>query len=455
MLHGDVLLEIFDIYVNEAKREQKWHTLIHVCRKWRFVVFTSPHRLKLQLLCTCTTPVGKTLHVWPELPIVISDYDYPKSLAEGAANIIAALQHPNRVCEIDLRNVPVSVLERLVTAMQKQFQVLRRLMLGTNHKCASAFPDTFLAGSAPQLRTLQLSGIPFLGLPKLLLSTTNLVHLYLFDIPHSGYVSPEAMVTCLSALTKLKSLYLEFRSPLSRPDHANRRPPPLARITLPAISTLQFKGVSEYLENLVAQIDAPLLGELGIVFFHQLVFDIPQLLRFVRRTNTLREPVEADVLFRGNFVRVNLYSRRQSVKHKILGLAILCRESDWQLSSLSQLCNSFLPLLSSLEHVGICEDSLRPHWHDDMENTQWLELLQPFTAMKNLYLLKELAPRILPALQGLTGEGLTEVLPALQNIFIDGLEPSGHIQAVIGKFVVTGQLSGHPVAVRRCLMQLS
>ncbi len=428
MLPGDVLLEIFDIYVNEAKREQKWHTLIHVCRKWRSVVFTSPHRLKLQLLCTCTTPVGKTLHVWPELPIVISGYDYPKSLAEGATNIIAALQHPNRVCEIDLRNVPVSVLERLVTAMQKQFRVLRRLMLGTNHECASAFPDTFLAGSAPHLRNLQLSGIPFLGLPNLLLSTTNLVHL---------------------------SLYLEFRSPLSRPDHANRRPPPLARITLPAISTLQFKGVSEYLENLVAQIDAPLLGELGIVFFHQLVFDTPQLLRFVRRTNTLREPVEADVLFRGNFVRVNLYSRRQSVKHKILGSTILCRESDWQLSSLSQLCNSFLPLLSGLEHVGICEDSLRPHWHDDMENTQWLELLRPFTAMKNLYLLKELAPRILPALQGLTGEGLTEVLPALQNIFIDGLEPSGHIQAVIGKFVVTGQLSGHPVAVRRCLMQLS
>jgi len=45
----------------------------------------------------------------------------------------------------------------------------------------------------------------------------------------------------------------------------------------PALSTLQFNGVSEYFEDLVAQIDAPLLNDISIIFLHQLVFDTPQL----------------------------------------------------------------------------------------------------------------------------------------------------------------------------------
>ena len=42
------LLEIFDCYKNQVREEdgddveaQAWHTLVHVCRKWRSVVFGS------------------------------------------------------------------------------------------------------------------------------------------------------------------------------------------------------------------------------------------------------------------------------------------------------------------------------------------------------------------------------------------------------------------------------
>ena len=50
MLPDDVLLEIFDFFVEEEGRGPKvdfeeWHTLVHVCRRWRSVVFKSPHRL--------------------------------------------------------------------------------------------------------------------------------------------------------------------------------------------------------------------------------------------------------------------------------------------------------------------------------------------------------------------------------------------------------------------------
>jgi hypothetical protein len=69
-------------------------------------------------------------------------------------------------------------------------------------------PDSFLlGGSAPPLRK-----IPFPALSKPLLSARDLVILSLTDIPPSGYISLEAMVTGLSALTKLKYLPLCSRS---------------------------------------------------------------------------------------------------------------------------------------------------------------------------------------------------------------------------------------------------
>ena len=40
-----------------------------------------------------------------------------------------------------------------------------------------------------------------------------------------------------------------------------------------------------------------------------------------------------------------------------------------------------------------------------------------------------------------------EVLPALEDIFLDWPEPSGPVQEAIGGFVTARQLSDHPVAI--------
>ncbi|KAI0277926.1 caspase domain-containing protein [Russula aff. rugulosa BPL654] len=88
----------------------------------------------------------------------------------------------------------------------------------------------------------------------------------------------------------------------------------------------------------------------------------------------------------------------------------------------------------------------RAVWKNDaIENILWLELLRPFAAVENLYLSKEFAPGIAVALQELSG--ITEVLPRLQNIFVEGLERLGPLQENIGQFVATRRLSGHPIAV--------
>jgi hypothetical protein len=65
------LLEIFDFFTDEIRGEE-WHTLVHVCQKWRNVAFGSPRRLRLILCCKATTPVKETLDVWPPLPIAVS-----------------------------------------------------------------------------------------------------------------------------------------------------------------------------------------------------------------------------------------------------------------------------------------------------------------------------------------------------------------------------------------------
>jgi hypothetical protein len=125
-------------------------------------------------------------------------------------------------------------------------------------------------------------------------------------------------------------------------------------------------------------------------------------------------------------------------------------ELDWQISSLEQDCTSSLPPLSTLEDLYIYEGpSSQAHWQDNIENALWLELLHPFRAAKNLYLSEEFSRRIVPALQELIGSRATEVLPNLQNIFLERLRPSGPVQEGIRQFVATRQVTGDPIPVAR------
>jgi hypothetical protein len=329
-----VLLEIFDWYVFQSQEEaddypldvEAWHTLVHVCQRWRAVVFGSPRRLNLRLFFTNGTPVRETLDVWPPLPIIIWQSG---NQTWGLDNIVEALEYNDRVCEINLWDVPSPELEEALEVMQQPFPALTELGIRWQDdetdeidEASPVVPDSFLGGSVPRLRHLDFYRVPFPGLPRLLLSTTDLVHLYLWKIPHSGYFSPEAMVHCLSTLTKLEVLWLGFESPLPRLFQDSRHPPPI-RSVLPHLTYFKFKGASKYLENLVAPIDAPLLDSLEITFFHQLILDTPQLVQFVSRTPNVKAPVEAHVVFSYESISVTL---PEAFPGKLL-LEILCSPS--------------------------------------------------------------------------------------------------------------------------------
>ena len=461
MLPDVALLEIFDYYVNEAREQdpfwvplarrkiEAWHTLVHVCRTWRTIVLGSPLRLDLRLFCTDTTPVKKRLAVWPLVPIVIRQVKSPTHVD----NVIAALEHNDRVCGITLVNVMNPELEEILAAMHKPFPALTVLRLlcdeewlGNEINEMPVIPELFLGGSAPRLQYLQLECIPFSGLPKLILSATDLVDLSIWRTPHSGYISPEAMVRCLSTLTSLEDLWIGFESPLSRPAWGSRHPHPPTRSALPTLTDFHFKGVSEYLEDLVARIDMPLLEGLEITFFHQLIFDTPQLIQFFARTPNIQPDVEALIDFSDYCIEI---SSSWAFPKKIM-LTISCSQSDWQLSSLAQVYSSSLPeaFIHTVECLYICEDEYgRPRWQDDIEDSQWLEVLQPFTALKDLRVSQEFLPRIAPAFQELAGERVTEILPALQSLCLEELHPSGPVREAFEKFVAARQLAGHPTAL--------
>jgi hypothetical protein len=448
-LPEDVLLEIFDCYLYEDDDSdiENWHTLIHVCRRWRNVVFASPRRLDLMIWVYSTRSVREMQDIWPELPIYI--FYNGESTVEGVENMIAALELNDRASDIDLWNVSSSVLERFTTVMQCPFPVLTDLSLGSFDGMAPVLSDSFLGGSAPRLRELELDGIPFPTLPNLLLSATDLVRLELWNIPHSGYISPEAMATCLSTLTRLKRFDLTFRSPQSRPDRdqASRPPPTLAHIILPSLTRLRFQGVTEYLEDLVAQIDIPLLADTDITFFNQLVFDISHFPKFLCRAEKYAVLDQADIVLYTRHISVTLSSKSGTVHPTTLTLRISCSKFDWQLSSLAQVCDLTLSTLSNLDRLHIRESPyLPPDWQDDIKSTQWLELFQPFTTVKDLHLSEEVASRVTPALQELTGDRVADMLPGLQNLFMVGLQPSEPIQA-IGQFISARELSGYPVAL--------
>ena len=319
--------------------------------------------------------------------------------------------------------------------MQKPFLKLIYLSLSSS-EVTTVLPDSFLGGSAPHLQVFWLRRIPFPNLPKLLLSATHLQYLDLFEIPHSGYFSPEAIATVLSTLTSLRSLSLEFQSPRSLPERENRRPPPLRRSVLPIILLLRFKGVTEYLEDVVARIDAPRLSSLIISFFNQIVFDTPQTIQFINRTPRLKVHEEACLVFDHAGARVHLSSPNGS-NYGCIDVRIPCIEFDWQVSSLEQICTSTLPPLSVLENLYIYENPHSPPgWKYNIENALWLELLHPFIAVKTLYL--SVASRISPALQELIGDRAPEVFPTRKIFSWRGSHPSGSVQESIVKFVARG-----------------
>ena len=267
MLPDDVLLDIFDFYrMDYSHYPWRWHTLAHVCPRWRQIIFASPRRLDLQFLCTPRTRVRELLDFLPtSMPIMIrNSFDapppFPTSSIVDGHQVITAIEQRDRVWCIHLEDVPSSLLEKMGTTTKETFPTLTYIRLWAGDEIAPVLPNSFLGGSAPLLETFWLRGIPFPEVPNLLLSTSDLVHLHLEKIPDSGYISSEAMVTGLITCTKLETLIIEFLSQRPRLDLTSQPTSSLSRVSLPALTCFSFEGNGGYFDNFVPRIESPLLA---------------------------------------------------------------------------------------------------------------------------------------------------------------------------------------------------
>jgi len=395
------------------------------------------------------------LDIWPALPLVVLCHKSPHSQLRGVLNVFAALKRPDRICEINLQGISNNMLKRVAT-ITVPLPTLTSLHLSylpddNDYFWEPVIKDSFLGGIAPRLRLLDLHNISFLTPQNLLLSPTDLVTLRLEHISSIGYISPERVVTCLSTLIKLEELALGFQTsypPRFHLHHTGQRLPPVPSTVLPTLTSFRFRGDCWYFEDLIARIALPLLDNLDVTFLKWPIMNSPPLREFVKCIETINTHHRADISFHDDFVDITL-SRQGLADCRTIKFGILCSTLDLQLFCLIHLRSFSLPSLPTLEHLYVhghgsfpldCEQS-------PTENLQWLDILHPFTSVKKLYLSEKPALQVARALQDLSGESVTEVLPSLQSISFFGHEPSEAILEAIGKFIATLQLSGRSVSV--------
>ena len=168
----------------------------------------------------------------------------------------------------------------MADATQMLFPLLERVRIISNDATGQSVPPSpgnFMGGFAPRLKNVYLDGIvfPFPESRRLLSSSSHLVELRLCNITATGYFSPHALVSGLSALARLKRLEIHFHRSMSiSTQRRDTDPPlPLERAFLSSLTFLAFRGISKYLEGVVARIDLPSLIFVIIKFLHELVFE--------------------------------------------------------------------------------------------------------------------------------------------------------------------------------------
>ena len=75
------------------------------------------------------------------------------------------------------------------------------------------------------------------------------------------------------------------------------------------------------------------------------------------------------------------------------------------------------------------------------------EIFTPPYRRKGSLLSWKFVPHIAPALQELVGERVAEMLPALQSIFREGLNPSRSVKEALDRLIDARKRPNHPIAV--------
>ena len=335
-------------------------------------------------------PTADMLDHLPPLPLLLEYFIHATIQEQDQLWIHHGLRLHDRVRRIRLILPPsISIWHKVVVLMDKHFPMLEHLSLSFGHAVKNGHPLTLpKAFLAPNLRHIALPNISPPRRLRFLTSTVSLVTLELSDITTSGYFRPRLLVARLGSLPQLIQLSIEFSTPLPRPSTeremlGEQRAP----VTLPSLNRLQFKGVGTYLESLLAQIRAPLLGQLEITLFNQIAFALPHLSYLISITEALQLP-GATAQFGHNAVLVSMAYDLGSGYVPCFSLRVLCKPLDWQIDCASQIYHELIPTLSCVDKLSLYFDGKEipaEFRNGTIDSATWHELLRSFIRVKRLY----------------------------------------------------------------------
>ena len=249
----------------------------------------------------------------------------------------------------------------------------------------------------------------------------------------------------LSGTPQLRSLTLHLLSFPRRWSYLSLPPPPGERIVLAALTHLKYRGTSKYLDSFVGRIDAPRLRDISITLFSQPTMDALQLSRFIQRAEIHTSLSHAEVETSVHAISISFTNSDISTHFR---LQISCKQLDWQLSCMAQICDRISPFLSYVGDLGI-NTAQPPDERDGVGGEQWLDLLHSFKfgAAESFKVNGELTAGILCAL-GAANEGNMTMLPSLRQVHLKELTTmDGPSWDSVQSFITSRWTSGRPIEV--------
>jgi hypothetical protein len=447
-------------YWNPIGHMKEWQRLVHVCRRWRQIIYGSPSYFDLHLYCSDQTPFLNNLCHWPEFPLTVR-YVIPHGPDPiYDHDLLFALQCIDRVRRIELVITNSEVYD-VFAAMQESFPALTHLDL-TGHDHSEDFDDgvidlpyEFIEGSAPSLQHLRLDAISCPTLPALLSSAPGLVSLQLedFSVGNSGYISPEGLVGALTGLACLGTLCIKF--PFWRDPPAGvlqDHPGPPTHAVLPALTRFIYRGECDYLEVLVAHIDTPRVEDVQIEYLTPEIeapVEARQLSQLIGRTENFgfARFRRAQITFDFWEARIKL-DRAQGEECDQAQFSLTVRDAapleklESPVPRMVRVLDQLSIMVSNVAHLSI---NVENHGkRDRMDNTKWLPFLRLFPAVEALHVSGRLAGYFATVLEDIAEERATDVLSALRLLRLgDGDELVGSAD----QFLSWRQCTGRPVTV--------